>query len=141
LTAKAVEAAAESYGCLPWWACCRSHGSNLPWCARAVLSVVMSGLMYWKGVARNQGDDLYKTMSHAYWPSAFCKSLKDLGDVTGLSVRSACAGKKVLYRRGIIKLDNFGTEDGESGKDYLLPVEQFKVKITPASEGYVHVDF
>ena len=57
LTAKAKKAA-ENYGVLPWWACCKIGKANLqlPWSAKAVLAVVMGRLMSLKAAAL-QNDD------------------------------------------------------------------------------------
>ena len=58
--AEKAKAAADEYGVLPWWACCNVRKvGKMPWCAKAVLSVVMARLMSLKAaVEREDGQGL-----------------------------------------------------------------------------------
>ena len=67
----------EPYGFLPWWACCRirnlaeCRNEQLPWCARAILSVWMAELCKLKSVAQAKDIDpidlIENTVEQKWW--------------------------------------------------------------------------
>jgi len=147
VTNKSRDAAAE-YGALPWWACCsiRRFG-RFTWSAKAVLAVVIGRLMsmaaaievqdgrgvdaadFW-GALANMGDDDH-----------FRFSLDRLTSATGLSVHSVVRAKGELKRADIVDWWERKRPDGGDDRDVLMPREEFRVLVSPASEARCSIEF
>lgn len=130
VTSRAREAAKSSYGILPWWAACdiRRHG-RLPWCARAVLSVVMARLAGLKKAAEEHeghgadADDRFRF------------AMKSLIRQTGLARASVWKAKHQLQRAGIV--DMF-----EEPLPGILALNwKFRIVVTSAPRGGCYLDF
>ena len=125
VVAKTKKAAEDSYGVLPKWAAAR----DMSWCSKAVLSVVMHGLLYCEAIARKQTADLYDVVLNYDVDRRFQLSLQRLSEITGLSPRSALTGKNELRRLGIITVDPMVRDRGGLDIDYLRPSEEFRAPI------------
>ena len=90
-----------TYGFLPWWAC----SCVGPWCARAVLSVVMSRLASLKAAVDKQdgeglsADDLEGSIENMGGDDRFQFSLRWLTEKTGLDHKSVTKAKAILNHR------------------------------------------
>jgi hypothetical protein len=134
------------YGMLPWWACLRGRIA-LPWCAKAVLSVVMARLMALKATIQEQEgkadlntEDLWGSIALLGDEDRFRFSLEQL-ELTGLDHKSIIAAKRKLRRSGVIRLLGGRRDHGGHETDSLFPNEAFRVVVTPSSEGRCFVDF
>ena len=142
-----------TYALLPWWACC-SGNIKMPWCARAVLSVVMARLASLKAAVDRQdgkglsADDMEASIESMGGDDRFQFSLRRLTEQTGLTHDSVTTAKRILNCQfGIVEWE--GTLDGRRRakkgtiieRDRLAPNWDFRVLVTPASEGHCHVAF
>jgi len=136
----------EPYGFLPWWACCHiAKIGDLPWSAKAVLSVVMARLCALADAAGKQDgnledEDFLETLGG---DERFKFSLKSLTKQTGLSRHSVIEAKRLLnHRFGIVEWVGQDIEAGTATEaDHLLPNWEFRAVIMPASEDGVYVTF
>ena len=129
----------DPYGILPWWACgsIQPHG-EAPWCAKAVLSVIMSRLCVLKHTAEQMGRyDLREALEDIGGDERFRWSLRNLEDATGLARDSIVAAKQWLARARIIRWSGVKTAKGCHAKDVLSPNWMFRVTAKPASRGMV----
>ena len=147
VTSRAREAAVSSYGFLPCWARCgiRRVG-RLPWCARAVLSVVMARLASLKRAAEEQDgwadtDDLVGTIENLGGDERFRFGFKTLQRQTGLARRSIFEAKGILQELGMVHWRGDTGVYGETLTDILAPNWDFQVAVTPASPGHCFLDF
>lgn len=148
VTARARDAAKSSYGLLPWWAACqiRRHG-RLPWCARAVLSIVMARLAGLKRAVEEQvghdadADDLIGTIENFGGEDRFRFNVESLIRQTGLVQASVWKAKHELKRAGIVHWRGDEGEHGETLTDILAPSWDFRVVETPAAAGRCYLDF
>jgi len=139
----------EPYGFLPWWACCRIRKvGKLPWCAKAVLSVVMSRLCSLKAaVEREDGhgldaDDIIGSIENLGGDDRFEFSLDDLTAQTGLTRDSVVRAKHWLYHQGIVAWSGREPTKGESTPTDILAANWgFRVVVTPAGDGRCYVAF
>jgi hypothetical protein len=146
LTEKAKKAADE-YGVLPWWACCNIRNvGKLPWCARAVLSIVMARLMSLKAAEENLIDN--DTITGLADPERFRFSLGWLVKQTGLTHDSVTTAKRLLnHDYGVVQW--WGTKRPKGrfapgttpSTDLLFPNRDFRIVLTPASNGCCWLDF
>ncbi len=134
-----------TFGFLPWWACChiRSVG-KLPWCAKAVLSVVMARLVSLNAATERQdgeglsADDLEGSIENMGGDDRFRFSITDFTKQTGLTRESVVSAKRLLnHRFGI--LDWCASEI--SPKHLLVPNWNFRVVVTPAPDGGCFLGF
>lgn len=139
----------EPYGMLPWWACCsiRKVG-RLPWCARAVLSIVMARLCSLKAAVDRQQEvqdevELAGAIDNMGGDYRFRFSLHSLTEQTGLTRESVVVAKKLLnHRYGIVQWTGDYPRPGVTTETHLLiPNWDFHVVVTPASEGHCHLAF
>lgn len=159
VTAKTKEAA-KSYGILPWWTCCtirtigrtgtgRRGTYKMPWCAKAVLSVVMARLASLVKVVKEQDGmadfdaeqmaDTLVNFASEDWRWQW--SGEQLAIQTGLNRETVIAGKNWLYHHGIIRLESSVGRFGGNGRDILEPSYSFRLVKTPAAEGKFWLDF
>ena len=140
------------YGFLPWWACCTIGGKvgKLPWCTKAVLSIIMARLVGLKAAIENEdghgldADDVASSIDNMGGDDHFRFSLSRLTKYTGLTRESVIAAKRTLnHRFGIVKwYGNHGREQGSATEtDLLVPDWNFRVVVKPASEGFSYVSF
>lgn len=136
----------EPYGVLPWWASANYRNTpKMPWCAKAVFSIVMSQLMTLKAVAeQNQVIDHEEIMCYIIdelgGDDRFAFSLKRLSVDTGLSPKSITKAKRWLCEHGLVYWQENKRADGGDDKDFLVPNWPFNVIVTPASEGMCYLD-
>lgn len=135
------------YGVVPWWASLRGNLA-MPWCARAVLSIVMARLMSLKSAVIGQeggadlhGDDLWGSISNLGGEDRFKFSLVQLEQLTGLDHKSIISAKRELKRRGIIQW--YGPQRADGGNDVhmLYPDETFRVVVKPLENNRCIVSF
>jgi len=146
---KKTRDALEPYGILPWWACCSIRGvGRLPWCAKALLSVVLARLCSLKAAVEQQdghgleADDVMGSIENMGGEDRFRFSLDRLARDTGLSRPAIIRGKRWLYRHRIaIWSGTKPTRGQDTAMDVLAPSEDFRVRETPASPGKVWLDF
>ncbi len=133
----------EPYGILPWWTCCgiRNVG-RLPWCCRAVLSLVMMRLCAIKAAADKQQDvadveELAGAIDNMGGDERFRFSLEWLTEQTGLDHKSVTKAKRLLnHKYGIVRWRGAEVKKGEATEtDLLLPNWDFRVVVTPAQNG------
>lgn len=138
------------WGVLPWWACCAGGTVEMPWSARALLSVVMAKLMSLRAVVDRE-DGKADLTSEDYWESfenlgsldaRFSFTLNDLSSLTGLSRHSIIEAKRLLHRKKIINWQGFRDPKKGDVTDKLLPNPEFYVCVKPAeTEGRCYVTF
>jgi hypothetical protein len=137
------------YGMLPWWSCCsiRKVG-RLPWCARAVLSIVVARLCSLKAAADRQQDnadaeELAGAIDNLGGDERFRFSLKWLTEQTGLTRESVVTAKGLLnHRYGIVRWTGNNPQLGvTTPTDLLMPNWKFRVVVTPAPKGGVYLAF
>jgi len=146
---RAINAARDSYGVLPWWACCSIRRfRRLPWSTRAVLSVIMARLMTLKAAAEEQdghgleADDIIGSIDNMGGDDRFRFGLKSLAGQTGLSRDSIISAKRWLDRAGIVRWRGQDPSPGvTTPTDLLVPNWGFLVVVTPASPGRCFIDF
>jgi hypothetical protein len=138
------------YGILPWWACCViKEKGRLPWCVKAVLSLVMARLCGLKKAAEepenfHSDDDVSEVITDIMGAEdRFRLSLNWLTEQTGLSRDSVVAAKRMLYRRfGIVKWSRISTRRGSTVEaDFLIPRWDFQVVVTAAPRGGCYIAF
>jgi hypothetical protein len=146
LTAK-TKKAAEEYGVLPWWACCKIGKANLqlPWSAKAVLAIVMGRLMCLKAAAELEGaiddeEELIGTIEN-FGDHRFRFTLDTLTQQSGLTRESVVLAKRWLHKRGIVKWTGGERDDGGNHADALQPRWDFRVVETAAGPGKCYLDF
>ncbi len=123
--------------------------TSLPWCARAVLSIVMARLASLKKGVENQdgvgldADDLEGSIENMGGDNRFKFTLKTLTTCTGLTRESVIVAKSRLNCQFRILCWQEGEDNGtgQTPPDYLLPNWDFRVVVTPASEGKCYVKF
>ena len=126
----------EPYGILPWWSC-----SKLPWCARAMVSVVLARLCRLKSVVETHEetdldrDELVGTIEEYYGEDRFRFSLNWLESHTGLSRPSIISAKQHLHSLGIVSWSRWRRGD------VLYPNWDFAAVITPRTNGRCSVEF
>jgi len=146
VTSRARDAAKSSYGILPWWAACqiRRHG-RLPWCVKAVLSVVMARLAALKKAAQEQGgedaDDLVGTIENLGGEDRFRFGMEALMGQTGLARASVWKAKHELQQAGIVEWRGDEGEHGQTLPDILVPNWDFRIVVTSAPRGGCYLDF
>jgi hypothetical protein len=147
ITAKA-RTAMESYGLLPWWACCEIRRvGRLPWCARAVLSIVLARLASLKKVLDEQdghgcdSGDVWGSIANMGDADRFGFPLWRLEADTGLARPAIVDAKRWLYQRAIVQWCRSERDDGGSDTDILMPRDDFRVVVIPASPGHVFLEF
>jgi hypothetical protein len=139
------------YGFLPWWACCTGK-IHLPWSARAVLSVVMARLCGKMAAIKEQEgvcdtddiEELAGQIDNMDVEDSFRFSLDRLVAYTGLTRESVVMAKRVLnHRHGIVNwlYDHRRQQGTGTPTDMLLPNWDFRVIVTPASEGKCYLTF
>jgi hypothetical protein len=154
-TLAALEPSKENpitYGFLPWWACCSiSKIGRLPWCARAVLSVVMGRLAGLKAaVDAHDGEGLDADDAEGViedimgGDERFRFSLRWLTERTGLDHKSIIKAKGVLnHRIHVVRWQ--GTPEARKGQvidtDLLIPNWNFRAIVTPVSDTRCRVGF
>lgn len=136
-----------TYGVLPWWACSRG-ATAMPWCAKAVLSVVMARLMSLKSVILEQDgkaelntDDWWGSIAMLGGEDRFRLSLEKLRQITGLDHKSIIEAKRQLKRLKIINWYGGRHSDGGNITHMLSPNEEFRVVVKPSGEGRCFVSF
>ena len=149
LTKKATDSL-DLYGVLPWWACCNSslkvkgkELGHLPWCAKAVLSIVTGRLMSLRKVAINQGKEyeLWDAVEELGGEDKFRFSLDHLEYVTGLSRPSIVNAKNELARRRICYWAPDKAETGGNLTDMLGPLRDFHAVCRNAEKGRCYLEF
>jgi hypothetical protein len=155
ITGKA-KAILGTYGILPWWACCTirnigtiCNNSRLPWCAKALLSIIMARLASLAAAVERQdgngldASDLEDSIENMGGDDRFRFSLEFLENQTGLTRHSIVRAKALLnHRYGIIKWSEEGWTPGTATPvDYLVPNWAFRVIETPTSPGKCYLDF
>jgi hypothetical protein len=139
--------ATQPYGILPWWACCKIGNKKqfrLPWCAKAVLSILMGRLCSLKGAAERDGpdDDLEGQIDNMGGDDRFRFGLSYLAGQTGLTRDSVVTAKQTLAKVGIVKWMGNRPKPGQDTNTHLLvPNYDFAVVVTPASAGRCFLDF
>ncbi len=150
IVTKQTTDALEPYGLLPWWACCSIRRvGRLPWCARAVLSVVLARLAALKSAVERQdgcgldADDLEVSIEAMGGDERFRFGLDWLTAQTGLTRESVISAKRWLnHRSGILDWMGDWTRPGvATTTDYLIPMLTFQVVVAPAPKGGVWLDF
>jgi hypothetical protein len=140
----------EPYGVLPWWACCSiTKLGPLPWCAKAVLAVVMARLCSLTAAVENndgQGldaDNFEGSLDNMGGEDRFRFSLTWLTSQTGLTHDSVVKAKRLLnHRFGIVRWAGTQISPGrDTPTDQLIPNWDFRVVVTPASEGHIYLAF
>jgi hypothetical protein len=136
------------YGLLPWWACCSIRRlGRLPWCGRAVLSVVLARLAAMKLAAIRQqeqsDEEVLEFIESAGGNERFRFSIRRLRQQTGLSHDSVTTAKRLLNHRfhilrWITQPKNEGGVTRET--DYLVPNWDLVAQVTPASRGRCFLD-
>jgi hypothetical protein len=131
------------YGVLPWWA-----SGGMPWCARAVLSVVMARLMASKaaiveqeGKADLSTDDWWGSLENLGGEDRFRFSLIRLEELTGLDHKSIIRAKRKLQELKVIRWYGCKREDGGDDKHMLYPNEAFRVVVKPTTNNRCIVSF
>jgi hypothetical protein len=153
VTQKSLAAMGE-WGVLPWWACCKPRkGKSLNWSESAILSVVMSRLMTLKATVCQQDaeteEDVIDAIENLGGENRFKFAMESclrsgergLTELTGLSRRSIIDAKASLVSRGIISIEPGYHADGGSPPHLLVPNWDFRVKKSPAGDGYFYLDF
>jgi hypothetical protein len=146
VTPKAA-AAMVPYGVLPWWSCCQIRKvGRLPWCAKALLAVVLGRLMSLKGAAERDGtvgqDDVVGAIDNMGGANRFEFSLAYLMKETGLSRESVVLGKRWLAKHGIVRWYGGKGDDGAEVRHKLTPnLSTFRVIATPTSDQKCYLDF
>ena len=118
------------YGVLPWWACCQiKKVGKLPWCSKAVLSIVMGRLAALKAAGQRQGDhdgdeELIGALENLGGDDRFKFPLRWLMAQTGLTHDSITTAKRLLHYQFHI-LRWIGTE---------RPKGRFKPGTTPETD-------
>ena len=136
----------EPYGFLPWWACCRGK-AHLPWCARAILSIVLARLAALKHGAMCDGfatteEEVMDQIENMGVEERFRFSLAYLTGQTGLSRETVVVAKRRLHNLGMVRWAGTRPTTGQNtGTDILSPNWEFRVRVTPASEGHIYVAF
>jgi hypothetical protein len=139
-----------TYGILPWWACCQIRKvGRLPWCAKAVLSIIMARLASLAAAIERQdgngldASDLEDSIENMGGDDRFRFSLEFLENQTGLTRHSIVRAKELLnHRFGIVKWSGEGWTPGTATPvDYLVPNWDFRVIETPTSPGKCYLDF
>lgn len=159
VTAKTKEAA-KSYGILPWWTCAtirtigrtgtgRRGTYKMPWCAKAVLSIILARLASMVKVVKEQVEradlspeqmaDAIANFASEDWRWQW--SGEQLAVQTGLDRKSVITGKHWLFHHGIIRLESTVGPFGGSGRDRLEPSDTFRLVKTPVKEGSFYLDF
>jgi hypothetical protein len=142
--AKRTKAALVPYGFLPWWAACSiSRVGRLPWCVRAVLSLVMARLCSLKAAVENSeghgldDDDVQGSIDNMGGDDRWRFSLACLMGQTGLTHDSVTKAKRLLnHHYGIVHWSGAPPTRGQdTPTDILCPNWDFRVIDTPASEG------
>ena len=87
------------------------------------------------------GDDVWGEIDNLGGAERFRFSLRLLQRITGLSRDAIINAKHELARRKIVELTAVKGEKGCLEADILMPNPEFVVKVTPADEGYCHVEF
>ena len=153
----------EPYGFLPWWACCEIRNvGKLPWCAKAVFSVLMARLCGLKatfdpealcacignklaaeGEDRDGPDEDFAAMiENVGGDQRFEFSLDRLVRQTGLSRDSVVTAKRFLCRHGVVEWEGNTPKPGQNTDvDRLVPNWAFRVVVTPASPGKCFLGF
>ena len=137
----------ESYGLLPWWACCKIGLGRLPWCARAVLSIVLARLASLKKAVEDQdghgcdSGDVWGSITNLGDEDRFRFPLERLEAETGLARHSAIDAKHWLYQHRIVILSGGDRPDGGTDRDSLMPNEAFRLVQIPAPKGGVFLEF
>ena len=145
----------EPYAILPWWACCQiGKVGRLPWCAKAVLSVVLARLMSLKAAVEREDahgmdpDDVIGSIVNMGDDDRFRFSLGWLMAQTGLSHDSVTTAKRLLnHRYGIVAWQGTPRPKGrfKAGvmpeADILAPDWRFRVVVESVGEGKCHIDF
>jgi len=143
---KKASGAIAPYSVLPWWACCSIRkAGKLPWSAKAILSVVLARLLSLKKAAEDEGnhlgDELIGAIENLGGDERFSFSLDWLQAQTGLHRESVVTAKWHLHRLGIVGWSGGADENGGSRRDLLVPNWNFRVVVTPASEGHIYISF
>lgn len=139
----------EPFGFLPWWACYQiKRIGRLPWCAKAVLSVVMMRLCSLKATAEKVSsadttDELVGSIDNMGGADRWRFSLDWIcRQTTGLDRKSASKGRMFLnHDCGIVNLWAGGMKDEVNGAAVMEPNWDFAVVVTPCGEGLVSLAF
>jgi hypothetical protein len=154
-------AALVSYGILPWWAAGnirtvnqkrtgRRGTAKMPWCAKAVLSIIMARLASLVKVVNEQTgkadldtEDMAGSLANLDGSEGWRWrwSVEQLGEQTGLHAESVVQAKRWLAKHGIINWKSTTGRYGGSGRHILEPSDSFRVIETPAGEGKCYLDF
>jgi hypothetical protein len=138
------------FGVLPWWACCNIRKvGRLPWCAKAVLSVVMARLWGLKAAADQQQDnadleELVGAIENLGGDDRFAFPLRWLESQTGLDHKSVTTAKRLLnHRYGIVRWtgESKPKHDVTLETHILAPNWDFHALFTPTGEGRGYVGF
>ena len=147
ITTKAKEAL-SLYGILPRWACCQAV--KMPWCAKAVLSIIMVRLASLVKVVNEQdgkadldAEDMTGSLVNLDGSDGWRWrwSLKQLSERKGLALESVVQGKSWLAEHGVINWGSTTGRYGGSGRDILEPSDSFRAVETQAGDGRVYLDF
>lgn len=153
---KARTAADTEWGVLPSWArrnirtvyerfTGKRNTGQIPWSAKAVLSIVMARLAGLRSVVNPEcwvdGEELWAGVEYLGGHNKFQFSLPALTSQTGLHRESIIEGKNWLREHGLV--DQFANpgRNGGSGRDSLMPSPTFRIKKTPIDEKRCYLDF
>jgi hypothetical protein len=129
------------YGILPTWACC-----SFPWCAKAVLSILLARLAALKAGAQQQSDcdgseALIDAIEKMGGEERFRFSVGWLVRQTGLTHDSVTSAKGHLHKLSIVDWRRGNRDDGGTATDLLVPNWDFPAPAAPALAMPFWLDF